>query len=70
MQAESVVQPVAARHDAGADNALADSLTAIHAGIETIGRDLIGLHAATLFHQHVVRDNSSLRMRPQRGDSA
>ncbi len=51
----------------GPDKTLADWLEDIHATIGTIGYYLVGLHAAAaLFHHHVLRDNTLLRMLPHR----
>jgi superoxide oxidase len=51
----------------GVDKALADSFKEIHETIGTIGYYLIGLHAtAALFHHYATRDNTLLRMLPQR----
>ncbi len=47
----------------GADRMLADKLEDLHATIGRIGYFLIGLHAlAALYHHHVMRDDTLLRM--------
>lgn len=49
------------------DKALAGTLKEIHETAGTAGYFLIGLHAAAaVFHHHVLRDNTLLRMLPQR----
>lgn len=51
----------------GSNAALADSIQEIHETIGTVGYYLVGLHAAAaLFHHYVKRDNTLLRMLPQR----
>ena len=51
----------------GPDKALSRSIKEIHETIGTAGYYLIGLHAAAaLFHHYVKRDNTLLRMLPQR----
>lgn len=52
----------------GPDKAFASALKEIHETIGTIGYYLIGLHAAAaLYHHYFVRDDTLLRMLPQRG---
>lgn len=52
----------------GPDKAFASSLKEIHGTTGTIGYYLIGLHAAAaLYHHYFVRDDTLLRMLPQRG---
>ena len=49
------------------DRDLYDSLKEVHEVIGTAGYYLIGLHAAAaLFHHYVMRDNTLVRMLPQR----
>lgn len=51
----------------GPDPALADSVEELHETIGTVGYYLVGLHAAAaLFHHYFQRDNTLLRMLPQR----
>ena len=51
----------------GIDPALADSVEELHETIGTVGYYLVGLHAAAaLFHHYFRRDNTLLRMLPQR----
>ncbi len=51
----------------GPDEALAKRCQKIHANLGTLGYVLIGLHAlAALYHHHVLRDDSLLRMLPAR----
>jgi cytochrome b561 len=52
----------------GEDKALAKQLQGWHELGATLGYWLIGLHAvAGLYHHYVVRDNTLLRMMPERG---
>ena len=49
------------------NKSLAGSIKEIHEAVGTAGYFLIGLHAAAaLYHHHVVRDNTLLRMLPKR----
>ena len=51
----------------GEDKALAKTLKEIHETLGNVGYYLIGLHAAAaLYHHYVVRDNTLLRMLPER----
>jgi cytochrome b561 len=51
----------------GSDPALAGSAEELHETIGTVGYYLVGLHAAAaLFHHYFRRDNTLLRMLPQR----
>ncbi len=53
----------------GPDKALADSIEDLHKTIGELGYYLIGLHAlAALFHHYFVKDNTLLRMLPERRD--
>ena len=50
-----------------ADEARAESIEELHETIGTAGYYLVGLHAsAALFHHYFLRDNTLLRMLPQR----
>lgn len=50
------------------DEALAKRLKDLHETVATAGYVLIGLHAAAaLFHHHVMRDNTLVRMLPLKG---
>lgn len=50
-----------------ADPGFADTVKELHEAIGTFGYALIGLHTvAAIFHHHVVRDNTLLRMLPKR----
>jgi cytochrome b561 len=51
----------------GSDPALVGSVEELHETIGTVGYYLVGLHAAAaLFHHYFRRDNTLLRMLPQR----
>ena len=53
----------------GTDPALADAIGELHETIGIAGYYLVGLHAAAAqFHHYVLRDNTLLRMLPQRHD--
>jgi cytochrome b561 len=52
----------------GQNKALAGQIKEVHEAVGTAGYFLIGAHAvAALFHHYIQRDNTLLRMLPQRG---
>lgn len=54
----------------GKNKVLAGQIKEVHEAVGTAGYFLIGAHAAAaLFHHYIQRDNTLLRMLPQRGSS-